>query len=235
VTGPGPLIASGRDADIFAYGDGNRLVLRRSRGGRPMAAEARVMEYVRGHGYPVPAVDHLSDDGTDLVMERVDGPSMVEVLGRRPWTLGAQGAILGHLQRRLHEIPVPDWLAPGPGAPGDSFLHLDLHPLNVLVGPAGPVVIDWTNARSGQAPFDVALTWVLMTAGEIPGNRLRAAVMGRARGLLVGSFLRGFDLAPVRATIRSVVTWKVADPHISDVEQERMWDLVGRVEGPGRG
>jgi len=70
VTSLGPLIAAGRDADIFAYGD--RLVLRRSRQGRSMMAEAKVMEYVRGHGYPVPAIDHLSDDGTDLVMERDD-------------------------------------------------------------------------------------------------------------------------------------------------------------------
>jgi hypothetical protein len=99
------------------------------------------------------------------------------------------------------------------------------------MGSSGPVVIDWTNARSGQAPFDVALSWVLMTAGEIPGNRLRAAVMGPARGLLVGGFLRSFDRAPVEAAIRSVVAWKVADPHISEAEQRRMWDLVERVEG----
>ena len=52
VTGPGPLIASGRDADIFAYGDDERLVLRRARSGRSMETEARIMEYVRAEGYP---------------------------------------------------------------------------------------------------------------------------------------------------------------------------------------
>jgi aminoglycoside phosphotransferase (APT) family kinase protein len=233
VSGAGPLIASGRDSDIFAYGDSGRLVLRRSRNGRSLATEARTMEYVRSHGYPVPAVDHLGEGGTDLVMERVEGPSMVELLGRRPWTLRANGALLGDLHRRLHEIPAPDWLAPGPGPGGDSFLHLDLHPLNVLMGPSGPVVIDWPNARRGVPDFDVALSWVLMTAGEIPGNRLRAALMGRARGFLVESFLRGFDRAAVGATVRAVVEWKVLDPHISEVEQARMWDLVGRAEAPG--
>ncbi len=233
MTGPGPLIASGRDADIYAYGDG--LVLRRSRQGRSMETEARIMEHVRSHGYPVPAVDHLSDDGTDLVMERIDGPSMVEYLGRRPWTLEANGALLGDLHRRLHQIEGPDWLAPGPGAPGRSFLHLDLHPLNVLLAPSGPVVIDWTNARKGQAEFDVALSWVLMTAGEIPGNRLKAALMGRARGLLVKGFLAGFDAGAVRSALRAVVEWKVTDPHISAAEQARMWALVARTEGPGGG
>jgi aminoglycoside phosphotransferase (APT) family kinase protein len=228
MTEPGPLIASGRDADIFAYGDG--LVLRRSRVGRSMESEARVMEYVRGYGYPVPAVDHLSDDGTDMVMARVDGPSMVQALGRKPWTLGANGSLLGELHRRLHEIPGPEWMVPAPGAEGSCLLHLDLHPLNVILGPAGPVVIDWTNARRGDAAFDVALTWVLMTAGEIPGSRLKAAVMGRARGLLVNNFLRGFDLEPVRASMRTVVEWKVRDPHMSEAEQKAMWEVVRRTE-----
>jgi len=231
VTSLGPLIAAGRDADIFAYGD--RLVLRRSRQGRSMMAEAKVMEYVRGHGYPVPAIDHLSDDGTDLVMERVDGRSMVEVLGRKPWTLRDNGKLLGGLHRRLHEIPAPDWVAPGPGAEGRCLLHLDLHPLNVLLGPAGPVVIDWTNATAGEGVTDVALTWVLMEAGEIPGNRLKAAMMGRARGALVAGFLNSFDLAPVRAALRAVVEWKVRDPHMSEAEQDRMWAVVGREEAAG--
>ncbi|HXQ44962.1 MAG TPA: phosphotransferase [Acidimicrobiales bacterium] len=232
MSGPGALIASGRDADVFAYGD--RLVLRRSRQGRSMVAEAKVMEYARAQGYPTPAVDHLSDDGTDLVMERVDGPSMVEVLGRRPWTLRANGALLGDLHRRLHEIPAPDWVRPGPGPDGRSLLHLDLHPLNVLIGSSGPVVIDWTNAARGAGATDVALTWVLMAAGEIPGNRLKAAVMGRARGALVGAFLGRFDLEPVRSSLRAVVEWKVTDPHMSDIEQRRMWE-VARTAGRAAG
>jgi aminoglycoside phosphotransferase (APT) family kinase protein len=224
------LIASGRDADIYAVGHDEKLVLRRSRVGRSMVAEARLMEYVRTHGYPVPAVDHLDADGTDLVMERVQGPSMVELLGRKPWTIRANGALLGDLHRRLHAIPCPDWLAPAPGPEGTDLLHLDLHPLNVIMGPSGPVVIDWPNARRGPAAFDVALTWALLTAGEIPGNRLKAKVMGGLRARLVDGFLDGFDLAPVRALMRSAVDWKVADAHISPAEQARMRALADRAE-----
>ncbi len=113
---PGRLLASGREADIFEYGPG--LVLRRSRPARSMAGEARTMSYARDHGYPVPAVEELSDDGTDLVMERIDGPSMVEALGRRPWTVRRQGAVLAELHRRLHEIPAPDFLGAAPDRPG---------------------------------------------------------------------------------------------------------------------
>jgi hypothetical protein len=195
-----------------------------------MVTEARLMEYVRGHGYPVPAVDHLDADGTDLIMQRVPGPSMVELLGRKPWTIGANGALLGRLHRRLHEVPCPDWLAPSPGPEGSALLHLDLHPLNVIMAPWGPVVIDWPNARRGQAAFDVALTWALLTAGEIPGNRLKARLMGRFRARLVDSFLDGFDLAPVRAIMRSAVDWKVSDAHISEAEQARMQALADSAE-----
>jgi aminoglycoside phosphotransferase (APT) family kinase protein len=230
MTGPGPLLASGRDADIFAYGD--RLVLRRSRQGRSMEREARVMEYAREHGYPAPAVDHLSDDGTDLVMERVDGPSMMDVLMRRPWRLRSHGALLGDLHNRLHHIPGPGWLASGPGADGDRLLHLDLHPLNVMFGPKGPVVIDWTNATRGAPTTDVALTWVLMAAGEIPARRPMAAVLGRARQALIAGFLGSFDLEPLRAALRGVVEWKVTDPHMSAAEQRRMWNVVASEGGP---
>jgi aminoglycoside phosphotransferase (APT) family kinase protein len=228
LTEPGPLIAQGRDADIFAYGDG--LVLRRARRGRSMENEARTMEYVRALGYPVPAVDHLSEDGTDLIMQRIEGRSMVEVLGRRPWTLGSNGKLLADLHRRLHDIAAPDWVPSGPGPAGGALLHLDLHPLNVLIGPDGPVVIDWTNARGGDALFDVALTWVLMAAGEIPGHRVQARLMGLARGRLVAGFLADVDRQAVTALLRSVVEWKVTDPHMSAVEQQRMWQVVRGAE-----
>jgi hypothetical protein len=199
-----------------------------------MVAEARLMEYVRAQGYPVPAVDHLDADGTDLIMQRIEGPSMVQLLGRKPWTLGTNGALLGDLHRRLHEIPCPDWLAPAPGPEGPDLLHLDLHPLNVIMAPTGPVVIDWPNARRGPAAFDVALTWALLMAGEIPGNRMKAWVMGRFRAQLVDGFLDGFDLAPVRAIMRSAVDWKVTDAHISEAEQARMQALADSAERAAR-
>lgn len=73
---PGRLVASGRDSDIFEHGPG--LVLRRSRNGRSMAAEAQTMDYLRAHGYPIPAVAEVSSDGTELVMARINGRSMLE-------------------------------------------------------------------------------------------------------------------------------------------------------------
>ncbi|MGD0393573.1 MAG: phosphotransferase [Acidimicrobiales bacterium] len=227
---PGPLLASGRDADIYRYGNG--LVLRRSRAGRSMATEARVMDYVRQHGYPVPAVVEISDDGTDLVMERIDGPSMVAVLGRRPWTLLRQGRSLADLHTRLHEIPAPEWIRDSPCGSGDRLVHLDLHPLNIILASTGPIVIDWPNAARGDGNSDIAVTWVLLAAGAIPSGRIRAALMGRGRSILIHSMLDGFDVDEIRARLPEVVKWKVADPHMSAAERKAMWALVGGTSGP---
>jgi aminoglycoside phosphotransferase (APT) family kinase protein len=197
-----------------------------------MAGEARTMEYLQAHGYPVPAVYEVSDDGTDLVMERIDGPSMVDFMSRRPWTVRRQGVALAALHQQLHTIPPPDFLPPAPVGSGDSFLHMDLHPLNVMIGPDGPVVIDWPNAARGDPLVDIVLAWVLMAAGEVPSNRVIGAVLGRARAILIKGFLAdlGPDLGPARQRLRAVVGFKVRDPNMSPAEQQAMWRVVEQFE-----
>jgi len=233
---PGLLLATGRDADIFEYGPG--LVLRRSRAGRSLTGEARIMEYARTRGYPVPAVEEVSADGLSMVMERVEGTNMVDAMTRRPWTIRRHGRVLADLHRRLHALEAPDWLPQAPVGRGDRLLHLDLHPLNVLLGADGPCVIDWAGACRGDPYVDVALAWVLMEAGQVPTGRLMGAVMDRARAWLVDSFLAPFDRRAVEQRVGEVVAWKVSDPHMSAVEQTRMWQVAEAAGGrrrPGAG
>jgi aminoglycoside phosphotransferase (APT) family kinase protein len=225
---PGPLIASGRDADIFEYGP--NLVLRRSKDGRSIASEARIMEYLHAQGFPVPAVEEISDDGANLVMERIPGASMVDAIARAPWTIRRQARVLAELHRDLHEVAPPDFLPPAPVGQGDRVLHLDLHPLNVIVGPKGPVVIDWTGACIGDPNVDVALAWVLMSAGTIPGGSVRVRVLGWGRSLLINGYISHFDQNQVALRLRPVVEWKVKDPHMSEDEIQSMWKLVERYD-----
>ena len=227
----GPLLAAGRDCDIYEHGPGR--VLRRARAERSLEPEARVMAYLHGLGYPVPEVEEVSADGRDLVMERVDGPSMVQAIGSSPWTVRRQGKLLGELHRQLHDLPAPDFLTSAPVGEGHRLVHLDLHPLNVLIGPKGPVVIDWTGACIGDPDVDVGLAWALMACGQIPGGRAVASLLGLGRSLLVNAFLSGFDRAAVGAKLHEVVAWKVADPHMSKEEVAAMWRLVERA-GRGR-
>lgn len=224
----GPLIASGRDADIFAYG--GALVLRRSTNGRSLAAEARVMEHVAGLGYPVPRVHEVRAGGTEIVMDRVDGPSMLDAITRRPWTLWRHGATLAELHRRLHELAAPAWLAAFPAAPGGVIGHLDLHPMNILLSPRGPVVIDWSNAAATRPAADVALTWILMAAGQVQGGAARALLVRAARQRLVNAFLAPFDRDEVAGELAGVVEWKLRDPHMSSEEIALARALVARLE-----
>jgi aminoglycoside phosphotransferase (APT) family kinase protein len=195
-----------------------------------MVQEALTMEYLRGEGYPVPAVEEVSADGGDLVMERIDGPSMVEALGREPWAVRRQARVLADLHRRLHEVRPPDFLGPAPVGRGTCVVHMDLHPLNVIVGQRGPVVIDWTNASIGDPAVDVGLAWVLMSAGEIPVGRVVGTLLGWGRALLVNGFIARFDRDDVARKLREIVAWKVRDPHMSPGEVAAMWRVVDRAE-----
>jgi tRNA A-37 threonylcarbamoyl transferase component Bud32 len=105
------------------------------------------MAHAAAHGYPVPEVFEIGQNA--LVLERIEGATMLDDLWRRPWRLSAHAGTLARLHRQLHEMLAPADLGDG------RLLHMDLHPENVMLSPRGPVVIDWTNARAG----DPRWTW----------------------------------------------------------------------------
>ncbi len=187
------------------------------------------MEYVHSHGFPVPAIHELLENGTELVMERVDGPTMVDDAATHPWRIGRHARSLAELHRRLHDIPAPDYL-PQLSDGGGQLLHLDLHPLNVLVSERGPVVIDWTNAHRGDGLTDVALTWVLLATARAPGGPLRQVLVRAFRMLFLRSFLRPFDRAALSARAPAVARAKVADANMSQTEIDAMLRLADREE-----
>jgi aminoglycoside phosphotransferase (APT) family kinase protein len=138
--------------------------------------------------------------------------------------------VLANLHDRLHEIPGPQWLDPFL-AGGDYLVHLDLHPLNVILSPNGPVVIDWSNAARGAGPADVALTWLVTMAAEIPGGGVQAAVGRVFRRMFARSFLGLFNLASVRTVLLAVGLWKCQDRNMRAAEVASMRRLVTRESG----
>jgi aminoglycoside phosphotransferase (APT) family kinase protein len=222
----GELLARGRAADVFAAGPGR--VLRRYREGEreDTAIEAIAMEHARRHGYPVPEV--YDADGRDLVMERLDGPTMVADLSRRPWRVQSHGRTLGELHRRLHEIPAPDGLPCHLGR-GDRMVHFDLHPDNVLLTAHGPVVIDWSNASRGDPADDVALTWAIVATSQVPGPLPFRVLAGAGRDLLVKAFLSRVDAAAARERLAEVAQRRLElDPHLLDRERRALEKLIWR-------
>ena len=224
---PGKLLASGRDGDIFEYGSGR--VLRRARDGRTIAHEARIMEYVRERGLSVPAIHEVRADGTEIVMDRIDGPTMLDVISRRPWTLARHAHVLADLHRQLHAIESPDWLAQLPDA-GTCVVHLDLHPLNVLYGESGPVLIDWTNAARGRAETDLAQTWLIIAASDTSDQSLVARVGAPLQRLFAHLVVREFDRTEIVPCLRAVADSRRRDRNIRPGEVQAMDHIVEREE-----
>lgn len=222
----GRLIASGRDGDIYEHGPGR--VLRRAKSGRSLEGEARVMQYAAEHGYPVPEVFELRAGGTELVMERIDGPMMMDAMLKQPWTIPRLASTLADLHDRLHEIPAPEGLRRLPDD-GDRLIHLDLHPLNVMMAARGPVVIDWTNAACGKGLTDVAATYVLLTCPEMPGSRALQRAVQPARIGLARLFTHRYRGRELQARIAAAADLKALDPNFSPTESERCRQLAGRM------
>ena len=150
------------------------------------------MRYAADHGYPVPEVHDVRANGSEIIIQRIDGPLMMEPMAKRPWTIPRYASMLADLHDQLHEIPAPDWLGQSSDG-GDRLVHLDLHPLNVLLSAGGPVVIDWSNAAHGEALSDVALTYVLLTCPRMPGPRLLQIAAQPAREGLARLFARRYQ------------------------------------------
>jgi len=214
----GPPMASGRAADVFDQGDGT--VLRRYRSNRDTELEARVMTWVRARGVPVPTVHDAR--GRDLVMDLVLGPTVLEDLERRPWMMLPHARTLARLQRQVNELAAPDWMPSlSDVSTGSSVVHLDLHPMNVMLGSDGPMIIDWTNAGRGEAWFDAALSFVLMSTFEVSGVRDRIG-----QRIFTAAFARARGRKELKRSIADACTYRLSDKNITAEERAAVQTLL---------
>jgi aminoglycoside phosphotransferase (APT) family kinase protein len=195
----GEVLGEGREAEILAW-DGDR-VLRLMRSfpdaRQRLEREALALTAAAAAGAPVPAVyEQTTLDGrAGLVLERVDGPDLLTLLGARPWMVLWAARTLGQLQGALHRVAAPASLPALKGSilgnaerselvpaklvevaraqleqlpDGDRLCHGDYHPANVLVGTQGVVAIDWHRATRGDPMGDLARSRVILAAGFVP-------------------------------------------------------------------
>lgn len=184
-------IASGRTADLYAGPNGQVVKLLKP-GIHPsmLARESAKTAAVRAAGLPVPWVgDRVEIDGRQgLVFQRIDGPTMLEVILSdleqsavfvRPFAnlhvsvFNAGGHDLPDVKEVLADkidgadLPLAQRTAAKDhlvGLPdGASTLHGDYHPGNILLGTDGPIVIDWGEASRGAVAADIARTLLLLT------------------------------------------------------------------------
>ena len=190
--------------------------------------EAAAMAAVAGR-VPVPRVAAAGawQDRPALLLSWCQGETLAAALGREPWRLWALGRRWGRALALIHQVRAPDavkehpvdWIAQAgsdgealrprlaaAGLRSDALLHLDYHPLNVLVADGRvSAVLDWANVRAGDPRADVARTVAISRLSPLPPSVTRPArpVM-RA---LEAAFLFGYrqvagpldDLAPFHA------------------------------------
>jgi Ser/Thr protein kinase RdoA (MazF antagonist) len=233
-------IGEGREAEILAWDDDR--VVRLLRGGGDQARverEATAMRAAAAGGVDVPRVYGTTtlDGRAGVVMDRVDGPDLITLMGRRPWTLARAARVVGTAQARMHELIAPPdlrslheyerWkiknatnlpvaladfaLATLDTLPdGDRLCHGDFHPGNVLLGTHGPAVIDWTDATRGDPAGDLARTRLLLRFGAVHGYMpaLVRYLQSVGREVFFRRYLRAYErVRPIEAEL--VDRWEI--------------------------
>jgi Ser/Thr protein kinase RdoA (MazF antagonist) len=122
---------------------------------------------------PVPRVLDRADfaDHSALLLERLPGRPAGELALGDPGPARAAGRACGRVYDVLARVAAPAGLRVAPGAPEQAsdgparLLHLDLHPLNLLVSDDGTAVtgvLDWANTHAGDPVLDRARTWAIL-------------------------------------------------------------------------
>jgi hypothetical protein len=100
-----------------------------------------------------------------------------------------------------HPVPWQAWAGPDPAlrtclaalpARPPALLHLDFHPLNVLVGDGRvTAVLDWANARAGDPRADLARTLSILRLAPLPRG-ITGALEWTARRAFEAGWRRGY-------------------------------------------
>jgi Ser/Thr protein kinase RdoA (MazF antagonist) len=255
----GEMPARGRTAEVFAWkGD---TVLKLFLEGRPVGAvehEARVTGAVHKAGLPAPAVEGIVEvEGRfGIVFERVDGPSMLQVMRSRPWRIGALARKLAELQASIHSHEIPELpslrehlkgvirsrelpdetkeavlkhLEKLPD--GNAVCHLDFHPDNILMSSHGPVVIDWPDVRRGDPLADVAASTLLFRLAPLAEFIRGQWLIKMCRGWFYSIYLKRYlELRP--ASREQIEAWELPliTARLADNIPEERELLLGFIE-----
>jgi Ser/Thr protein kinase RdoA (MazF antagonist) len=256
-------IAEGREAEMFAWEGGTILrLLRDPQAQRQNQWQAAAMEAARSRGVRVPAIHEVTTvlDRPGLVMERIDGPDLLTLIGKRPWTVFRVGRICGEVHAQMHSVKAPSVIPPLRARlkqriesltrlpehlarfaldaldslpDGDSLCHGDFHPANILMAGETPVVIDWTGATRGDATADYVRTWLTLRMGEPPpGTSIFLRLMSLVgRNLLTSAYVRSYRRErPLDMGLVSRWEIPIAAGRLADGIEEETSNLISLLE-----
>ncbi len=217
---PGQLLGSGHNSELRTYGE---RVVRISVAGNDLGHEAAAMEHVRSHGFPV-ADTFGQPEPNQLVMERLSGPSMLDEVLQKPWLVRSHAKALARLHRQLGEIEAPaHWPQVSDGT---SVCHLDFHPNNVRMTPAGPVVTHWENAGRGNCAFDAAVTYTILRTSPGPGGATTRAMVNAWRRQFARAFLVAFGDDEIQDQLRHAAELRLLSRDLMPAEREAVFALA---------
>jgi tRNA A-37 threonylcarbamoyl transferase component Bud32 len=199
----GEKIGEGAYAEAYAWAPGQVIKLFKHGTPRRMPwFEARMIRAVLAAGVPVPEVfGEVTLDGRfGIVLQRLDGPTLLQLTRTGAVTFEQAGAIVAALAMSVHKTPPPpevlsmrdymegslqldDGKVPKHVArdilalidrlpPGDGLCHTDLSPGNVIMTAEGPKLVDWAGAKRGPAVLELGFLHVVLSelAPEIADN-----------------------------------------------------------------
>lgn len=234
-----PLFTS-RSSQIFAWQGNTLLKLFRSGVDAELIRSEEInttetyekgVSLVKCHG-------HVQvDDRTGIIIERVEGKTLISLAGSKPLTAFKVPSLMAELQLKMHnthtdkirsyknfvldaleakslsfltaeeKLSAISKLSALPD--GDSILHFDYHPDNIMSDGKTATIIDWMTAARGAPAADVAATLYLLNEGEmIPGlSKAVAAILETIRKTICKKYYAAYkkktgmtdaDVAPWR-------------------------------------
>ena len=217
------LLASGRDADVYVL-DEDRVLRRCKRPDAQCEYEAEMQAWVQRQGFAAPEVFEAS--GTDMVLERISGPTLVDAMLAGDVSYDDAATMLASLHAGLDEVQAPPGAKVWPPVLADSRIgirHFDLHPFNVLVSDHGPVLIDWSNTNVGERAVDVALSGLILAQVACFEGPFWAA----ARELVI-AYCAAVPTITAEA-MAPALEFRRLDPNMSDGEQAVLDDAATLV------
>ncbi|MDF2943186.1 MAG: aminoglycoside phosphotransferase [Herbinix sp.] len=215
------LLAQGGQAEIYEL-DENKVirVLRNKEDEEYLKVELSVMKSLKEKDKAVPTVYEYRkiEERPSLIMERLNGDSMLEQIRKSPLQIlnyaerlatlhmeiadSAEGlGLISINDRAAHLIPKSELLEPklkefiltilSEMPRGNDICHGDFHPGNIIITKGQYYVIDWFGATSGNKLSDIAHTYlILRNTPRLPGiTGFQNFIISRSASVISGRYL----------------------------------------------
>lgn len=226
----GEKIGEGASAQVHAWAPGQVVKLFKASASRRLAwHEAHMTDAVFAAGAPAPEVFGvvILDGRFGIVLQRFEGPTLLQLTRSGAMTREQAGAVLASLCLAVRETPAPPavialrdwvggWLRGSSGrlpepivsgilalterlSPGDGLCHGDLHPGNVIMTAEGPRLVDWSGPVRAPAAWDLAVIHIILAelAAEMVDDPERPRAVNAAAQ---SAYARQAGLAPAALT-----------------------------------